>query len=110
MRSPLSQFQTPTAPRRASRFFRVWSSSRLPWPTDHSAYFGLANFIKPTLSAVDVSQLKHLLYRCQRNSQGNREISVNGFVEKIHDYTGHAPDAVTDGGGNLTITIPQNRN
>src|SRR5215469_14341837 len=82
MRSPLSQFQTPTTPRRASRFFQVWSSSRLPRPTDHSAYFGLANFIKPTLSAVDVRQLKHSLHRCQRNSQGNREISVNGFVEK----------------------------
>jgi galactose oxidase len=28
----------------------------------------------------------------------------------IHDYAGHAPDAVTDGGGNVTITIPQNKN
>src|SRR5579864_9015120 len=30
MRSPLSQFQTPTAPRRNSRFFRVWLPFRLP--------------------------------------------------------------------------------
>jgi len=37
--------QTPTAPRRVSRFFRVWSSFRLPRRTDHSAYFGLTRFI-----------------------------------------------------------------
>jgi hypothetical protein len=30
MQSLLSQFQTPTAPRRARRFFRVWSFFRLP--------------------------------------------------------------------------------
>ena len=54
--------QTPTTPRRVSRFFRVWLSSGSPRPTDHSAYFGLANLIEPTLSAVDVSQLKHCLY------------------------------------------------
>jgi len=44
MRSPLSQFQTPTAPRRVSRFFRVWLLSGLPRLADHSAYFGLAKF------------------------------------------------------------------
>jgi len=37
MRSPLSQFQTPTAPRRNSRFFRVWLPFRLPCRADHSA-------------------------------------------------------------------------
>ena len=30
MRSLLSQFQTPTAPRRTSRFFRVWLLVRSP--------------------------------------------------------------------------------
>ena len=44
MRSLLSQFQTPTVPRRASRFFRVWLPSGLPRLADHSAYFGLATF------------------------------------------------------------------
>src|SRR6266851_943913 len=44
MRSLLSQFQTPTAPRRVSRFFRVWSPTGLPRFADHSAYFGLATF------------------------------------------------------------------
>src|SRR5712692_11494162 len=44
MRSLLSQFQTPTAPRRVSRFFRVWLPAGLPRPADHSAYFGLATF------------------------------------------------------------------
>ncbi len=36
--------QTPTAPRRVSRFFRVWLSDELPRRTDHPAYFGLAKF------------------------------------------------------------------
>jgi len=44
MRSLLSQFQTPTAPRRVSRFFRVWVLSELLRFADHSAYFGLAKF------------------------------------------------------------------
>src|SRR6266404_2552799 len=44
MQSLLSQFQTPTAPRRVSRFFRVWLLFRLPCRADHSAYFGLAKF------------------------------------------------------------------
>jgi Domain of unknown function (DUF1939) len=28
----------------------------------------------------------------------------------IHDYTGHSADAITDGGGNVTITISENKN
>ena len=82
MRSPLSRSQTPTVPRRASRFFRVWLLFRLPCRADHSAYFGLARFIAPILSAVDADQTKQLLDRCQRNSQHENEISVNGIVEK----------------------------
>src|SRR5437868_1541296 len=81
MRSLLSQFQTPTAPRRNSRFFRVWLLFRLPCRADHSAYFGRASFISPILSAVDASQAKQLLHRCQCKSQGENEISVNGIVE-----------------------------
>jgi ribonuclease HI len=44
MRSLLSQFQTPTVPRRASRFFRVWLPTGLPRLADHSVYFRLATF------------------------------------------------------------------
>jgi hypothetical protein len=44
MRSPLSRFQTPTTPRRVSRFFRVWLLAELPQPANHSVYFGLAKF------------------------------------------------------------------
>jgi hypothetical protein len=44
MQSLLSQIQTPTAPRRVSRFFRVWPPRELPRVADHSAYFGLAKF------------------------------------------------------------------
>jgi hypothetical protein len=83
MRSLLSQFQTPTAPRRSSRFFRVWSLVRSPCRADHSAYFGVTRFISPILSAVDASQTKQSLHRCQRNSQRENEISVHGLVENV---------------------------
>ncbi len=86
MRSPLSQFQTPTAPRRISRFFRVWLLFRSPCRADHSAYFGLASFISPILSAVDASKTKQLLHSCQCNSQRQNEISANGIVEKKADF------------------------
>src|ERR1700756_2855491 len=58
MRSLLSQFQTPTGPRRNSRFFRVRLLFRLPCRADHSAYFGVARFISQILSAVDADQSK----------------------------------------------------
>jgi len=41
----------------------------------------VARFISPILSAVDASQIKQSLHRCQRNSQRENEISVNGNVE-----------------------------
>ena len=53
----------------------------MPCRADHSAYFGLANFIKPTLSAVDGSNIKESLHPCQRSSYDNFKISVNAFVE-----------------------------
>ncbi len=43
MRSLLSQFQTPTTPRRAVGFFGSGCSLSRPSRTDHPAYFGLAN-------------------------------------------------------------------
>ena len=36
---------TPAVSSQNSRFFRVGSPTELPRPADHSAYFGLANFI-----------------------------------------------------------------
>ena len=44
MQSLLSQCQTPTAPRRVSRFFRVWPLLGLPRQANHPAYFGSAKF------------------------------------------------------------------
>jgi len=88
MRSLLSQFQTPTAPRRVSRFFRVWLPYRSPRRADHSAYFGLARFISPILSAVDASHTKQLLSRCQRKSRVVNKISVHGIVENRAEKSG----------------------
>ena len=45
MQSPLSRFQTPTASRQVSRFFRVWWLRELLRRANHPAYFGLANII-----------------------------------------------------------------
>ena len=49
----------------SSRFFQVWLLVGLPLRADHSAYFGLANFISSTLSAVDACHPKRLLRSCQ---------------------------------------------
>ncbi len=53
----------------------------------------------------------HLLVGLNNDPAASRTITVaTGFGSnvKLHDYTGHAPDAFTDGNGNVTITIPQN--
>jgi hypothetical protein len=57
MRSPLSRFQTPTAPRRDCRFFQVWWPSRSPRQADHSAYFELAKsyFGEPFQPSTEVT-------------------------------------------------------
>jgi len=44
MRSLLSQFQTPAAPRSVRRFFRVWSLCGSLRRVDHPAYFGSATW------------------------------------------------------------------
>jgi hypothetical protein len=57
----------PNCPSQSRRFFQVWLLFGLPRRADHSAYFGLAKvLIKPTLSAVDGSNLRELLEDCQR--------------------------------------------
>src|ERR1700728_135041 len=73
--------QTPAPPRRVSRFFRVWLPCRSPCRADHSAYFGVASFISPILSAVDVDQTKQSCGSCQCGFHGENEISVNRSVE-----------------------------
>jgi hypothetical protein len=55
----------------------------------------------------------HLLVGLNNDPGGPRTIAVaTGFGPNVtlHDYTGHAPNAITDGDGNVTITIPQNDN
>ncbi|HEV3202542.1 MAG TPA: galactose oxidase-like domain-containing protein [Bryobacteraceae bacterium] len=55
----------------------------------------------------------HLLVGLNNDPNAPRTVRVaTGFGANVtlHDYTGHAPNAVTDGGGSVTITIPQNQN
>ena len=81
MRSSLSRFHIPIAPRRNSRFFRMWLPVRSPWQADHLAYFGLTSFISPILSVVDADQTKQLCGYCRHKHRRESEISVNGIVE-----------------------------
>ena len=55
----------PNYPSQSRRFFQVWLLFGLPRRADHSAYFGLARFISPILSAVDGSHPRELLPSCQ---------------------------------------------
>jgi alpha-amylase len=53
----------------------------------------------------------HLLAAINDNGIASRTITVStgfGPNTQLHDYTGHSGDVFTDGGGNITITIPQN--
>jgi glycosidase len=55
----------------------------------------------------------HLLVGLNNDPGGPRTITVaTGFGPNVmlHDYTGHAPDVVTDGNGDVTVTIPKNEN
>lgn len=63
----------PNCPLQGSRFFRVWWPGGLPRRTDHPAYFGSVNVLKPTLSAVDSFTL--LLW--------NREMQVTGITSHL---------------------------
>ena len=55
----------PNVSSQSRRFFQVRMPVELPLRADHSAYFGVARFILPTLSAVDACHPKHLLQSCQ---------------------------------------------
>ena len=69
MQSPLSRSQTPAAPRRACRFFRVWACSRLPCQTGSPSLLRTSEpFRTPTLSAVDGRQANCCPKCCQRPS------------------------------------------
>ncbi len=56
----------PNCPSQSRRFFQVWQSTELPRLPDHPAYFGLAKvYFGPTLSAVDGSEVKWEVKKCQ---------------------------------------------
>ena len=66
MRSLLSQFRTPTTPRRAVGFFRSGRPAGRPaWLITQS--FGLARFIVPTLSTVDEIDINRELENVNAN-------------------------------------------
>src|SRR5258706_10247752 len=48
----------PSVSSQIRRFFRVRMPNESPRRADHPAYFGLANFSAPTLSAVDEREIK----------------------------------------------------
>jgi hypothetical protein len=55
----------------------------------------------------------HLLVGLNNDPGAPRTINVaTGFGSNVtlHDYTGHAPNVVTDGAGSVSITIPRNIN
>jgi hypothetical protein len=55
----------------------------------------------------------HLLVGLNNDPNTARTITVEtgfGSDVSLHDYTGHSTDAVTDGNGFVTITIPRNQN
>jgi hypothetical protein len=56
----------PNCPSQSRRFFQVWQSTGSPRLPDHPAYFGLAKvYFGPTLSAVDGSEVKRQVKKCQ---------------------------------------------
>jgi alpha-amylase len=55
----------------------------------------------------------HLLVGLNNNGVAARTVTVDtgfGPNAQLHDYTGHAGDVHTDGGGRVTIPIPKNEN
>lgn len=53
----------------------------------------------------------NLLVAINDNQQTDRTITVQtafGAGVRLHDYTGHAPDVVTDSQGRATLTVPRN--
>jgi hypothetical protein len=55
----------------------------------------------------------HLLVALNNDPNAPRTVKLaTGFGANVplHDYTGHALDVVTDGGGSATVTVPKNNN
>lgn len=73
----------------------------------------LQRFKAPDVFAYERMAGAHLLVGLNNDSNADRTINVfTGFGANIslHDYTGHSGDVRTDGKGQVTITIPRNRN
>jgi alpha-amylase len=54
----------------------------------------------------------HLLVALNKDDWQSRTVTVDtgfGSGVRLHDYTGHCPDAWTGGNGRVTITVPPNR-
>src|SRR5258708_39554996 len=65
MRSPLSQFQTPTTPRRVVGFFRFGVPAGCPTGLITQSTSDWLILFEPTLSIVDGAKVKRLAVGCQ---------------------------------------------
>src|SRR6185295_1358616 len=65
MRSPLSQFQTPTTPRRVVGFFGSGCPAGCPTEPITQSTSDWLILLEPTLSIVDGAKVKRLRVRCQ---------------------------------------------
>jgi hypothetical protein len=65
MRSPLSQFQTPTTPRRVVGFFRFGGPAGYPTGLITQSISGWLILFEPTLSIVDAAKVKRFTNGCQ---------------------------------------------
>jgi len=66
MRSPLSQFQTPTTPRRVVGFFGFGGPAGHPTGLITQSISGWLILFEPTLSIVDAAKVKRFTNGCQR--------------------------------------------
>ena len=124
MRSPLSRSQTPTAPRRGSRFFQVWLLPGLPRRANHSAYFGLAKFcfgepFQPSTEANLESCLEivNARFQCNRpaeidqkpETQSIESSSLNEMGDLNSSVLAQEHPQVLEGAGRATRSVCRNQ-
>jgi galactose oxidase len=85
----------------------IWIHEKLAFGPTQQRWKDFNTFAYERLGAPN------LLVGLNNDPNNTRTITVAtefGSNVALHDYTGHSPDAVTDGNGSVTITIPKNLN